>query len=371
MVGQQGQAPWAAVRRTRRSLPWIILGIGIVLSIVAFFLVRDWEEAIIRADFESLARTHTASVHRELSRHLDASAALAGLYAASQEVDPDEFERFASGLLNQHSDIQAIMWAPAVPAAAMPEWLRRAREAGMPNFQIVDRDAEGHAVPAAARDIYFPVFYLIPMRGNGDLLGVDVMTDPAYRTVLQNARDSGMVTASGPVRLTTDNEDHGLLLARALYHKKTPLDTVDQRRAGTVCTPALSRERVSRRAPKGRRGARARFAHDVRHGRERAVGVRTLFTFTPRRLRDRLLAHRGRAGVAFAARHFRSSMGSGVDAGPALLEEPPHLAFLGSFRGGHAAHDLYRILFVHARETDLARRIARAPSRAFQCQARK
>src|SRR3569832_2273436 len=131
MVGQQGQAPWAAVRRTRRSLPWIILGIGIVLSIVAFFLVRDWEEAIIRADFESLARTHTASVHRELSRHLAASAALAGLYDASQEVDPDEFERFASGLLNQHSD----------------------------------------------------------------------------------------------------NEEHGLLLARALYHKKTPLDTVDQRRA--------------------------------------------------------------------------------------------------------------------------------------------
>src|SRR3569832_735083 len=231
MVGQQGQAPWAAVRRTRRSLPWIILGIGIVLSIVAFFLVRDWEEAIIRADFESLARTHTASVHRELSRHLDASAALAGLYDASQEVDPEEFERFASGLMNQLSDNQAIMWAPAVPAAAMPEWLRRARESGMPNIQIVDRDAEGHAVPAAARDIYFPVFYLIPMRGNGGLLGVDVMTDPAYRTVLQNARDSGMVTASGPVRLTTDNEDHGLLLARALYHKKTPLDTVDQRRA--------------------------------------------------------------------------------------------------------------------------------------------
>src|SRR3569833_1492162 len=170
MVGQQGQAPWAAVRRTRRNLPWIISGIGIVLSIVAIYLVRDWEEAIIRADFESLARTHTASVHRELSRHLDASAALAGLYDASQEVDPDEFERFASGLLNQHSDIQAIMWAPAVPAAAMPEWLRR-------------------------------------------------------------ARDSGMVTAAGPVRLTTDNEDHGLLLARALYHKKTPLDTVDQRRA--------------------------------------------------------------------------------------------------------------------------------------------
>src|SRR3569833_2892785 len=131
MVGQQGQAPWAAVRRTRRSLPWIILGIGIVLSIVAFILVRDWEEEIIRADFESLARTHTASVHRELSRHLDASAALAGLYDASQEVDPDEFERFASGLLYLLCVFLVFLCAPAVPAAAMTEWLRSAREAGM------------------------------------------------------------------------------------------------------------------------------------------------------------------------------------------------------------------------------------------------
>src|SRR3569832_2781620 len=109
MDGQQGQAPWAAVRRTLRSLPWIILVIGIVLSIVAFFMVRDREEAIIRADYESLARTHTASVHREMYRHLDASAAHAGLYDASQEVDPDEVERFDSGLLNQLSDVQAFM----------------------------------------------------------------------------------------------------------------------------------------------------------------------------------------------------------------------------------------------------------------------
>src|SRR3569832_839333 len=124
MVGQQGQAPWAAVRRTRRSLPWIILGIGIVLSIVAFFLVRDWEEAIIRADFESLARTHTASVLRELSRHLDASAALAGLYEAALVVERDYFVGFASGLLNQLCDILGSMWGAAGLAAALPEGLR-------------------------------------------------------------------------------------------------------------------------------------------------------------------------------------------------------------------------------------------------------
>src|SRR3569623_560977 len=76
---QHGQMPSAAVNgRTRRLLPWMILSIGMILSIVSFFLVRDWEEAIIRADFEVLASTHAASLHRELSRHIDASAALVG-----------------------------------------------------------------------------------------------------------------------------------------------------------------------------------------------------------------------------------------------------------------------------------------------------
>lgn len=231
MVEQVGQAPWLiSVRRSRRYLPWVILSVGVALSIIAFFLVRDWEEAIVRADFKLLARTHAASVYREMSRHLDASAALTGLYDASHEVDPDEFQRFTMGLLQQHADIQAIMWAPAVPAADLPKWLQRANEAGNPNFKIIDHDARGQIIPAAARNIYFPVFYLEPMRGNRGLLGLDVMAGPTYRAVLEEARDSGKVTASGPIPLAEKNDDYGLLLANALYKKKMSLDTVEQRR---------------------------------------------------------------------------------------------------------------------------------------------
>src|SRR3569623_859079 len=154
---QHGQMPSAAVNgRTRRLLPWMILSIGMILSIVAFFLVRDWEEAIIRADFEVLASTHAASLHRELSRHIDASAALVGLFDASQDVERHEFHQFAKGLLKQHSDIQAIMWTPVVAAAAAPELQRQAAVGGADlglNAFISYRDADG-----AARPIYMHVF---------------------------------------------------------------------------------------------------------------------------------------------------------------------------------------------------------------------
>src|SRR3569623_2675588 len=68
---QHGQMPSAAVNgRTRRLLPRMILSIGMILSIESFFLERDWEEAIIRADFGVLASTRAASLRRELARHV-------------------------------------------------------------------------------------------------------------------------------------------------------------------------------------------------------------------------------------------------------------------------------------------------------------
>lgn len=231
---QHGQMPSAAVNgRTRRLLPWMILSIGMILSIVAFFLVRDWEEAIIRADFEVLASTHAASLHRELSRHIDASAALVGLFDASQDVERHEFHQFAKGLLKQHSDIQAIMWTPLVAAAAAPELQRQAAVDGLADFQIVESDSHGAVWPAAPRDVYFPAFYVEPMVGNEALLGRDIMTEPAYRDILVSARDSGGTTMSGPIALTYGKEiEYGVLLARPLYAKKGELPaTVAERRA--------------------------------------------------------------------------------------------------------------------------------------------
>lgn len=37
----------ADYQRRRFYLPWLIVTVGVILSVAAYFLVRDWEEAII------------------------------------------------------------------------------------------------------------------------------------------------------------------------------------------------------------------------------------------------------------------------------------------------------------------------------------
>jgi CHASE1-domain containing sensor protein len=122
--------------RLRLHVPWLILSFGIVLSIVAYFLVRNWEEAMISADFNMFAATHAAAIHREAIRHFDASTSIVGLYDASKEVDRREFRQFSKEILTHHADVQAVMWVPRVSKANSDKLRKEAVQDGLTNFHI-------------------------------------------------------------------------------------------------------------------------------------------------------------------------------------------------------------------------------------------
>jgi len=219
--------------RLRLFMPWLIVGAGVVLSLIAYFMVRHWEEAIISAEFKIFADTRAAAIHREAIRHVDASTALVGLYNASHEVDRHEFARFSKDVLSHHGDIQAVMWVPRVPAAQVEQLRRRAKREGMTHLSIHQPNSIGAATGKGGRDDYFPVLYVEPQRSNGGLVGVDLMADSIYRDVLRAARDSGEVTTSPPVRLSGQgaSSPYGLLLAQAVYRNGVPHAGVAERRA--------------------------------------------------------------------------------------------------------------------------------------------
>ena len=221
-----------AHNRFRLQIPWLILIGGIVLSVAAYFLVRNWEEAIISADFKMFAATHAAAIHREAIRHFDASTALVGLYDASKEVDRQEFRQFAKEILTHHADIQVVMWAPRVTSANVGKLRRQAVQDGLTNFHIREPNEIDSANAAAGASDYFPVYYAQPEESNADILGVDVMADAVYRGVLESARDTGEVTASAPVRLQSNQDSlYGLLLTQAVYHRGASLRSLSDRRA--------------------------------------------------------------------------------------------------------------------------------------------
>jgi CHASE1-domain containing sensor protein len=221
--------------RLRLYLPWMILSVGILLSLVAFFSVKNWEKAVVHIDFEMLSASHAAAIGNELSRHLDASAALVGLYAVSQRVDRRQFDQFAANVLASHADIQALMWAPHVSVAERPVLASQAQQDGLMNFRIHDLNGGDTSMSEAAPGEFVPILYVQPMNNNDSLVGIDLMAVPNYHDLLESASDTGQMTVSAPLQLnlkTADSVGNGVLLVNAVYYQGANLETVAGRRTG-------------------------------------------------------------------------------------------------------------------------------------------
>jgi len=237
-VAERNQRPQTnkAMQPAQRGyLPWVILTIGISLSIVAFVQTKDWEQSVTHTDFEILSASHSAAVYNELSRHLDASAALLGLFDVSSQIDRRQFTQFTTMLMANHSDVQALMWAPRVAANQRADLAQRAAEDGFMNFHIHDVGGNAMADTTSAPTDLSPIYYVYPEKSNDELLGFDLMSDPAYRGLLETARDSGQLTVSPPVQLNLKSGDrmgNGILLVQAAYLPDADLETVAGRRAG-------------------------------------------------------------------------------------------------------------------------------------------
>ncbi|HEX6716242.1 MAG TPA: CHASE domain-containing protein, partial [Pyrinomonadaceae bacterium] len=95
--------------------------------------------------------------------------------------------------------------------------------------------------PEQPRSEYNAILYLRPAnKPNQAAIGFDMATEEVRRQAMEAARDSGVPTASGRVRLVQENEipqdqqQPGFLIYAPLYQKNAPVSTVEERRKALV-----------------------------------------------------------------------------------------------------------------------------------------
>lgn len=120
-----------------------------------------------------------------------------------------------------------------IQAIGVVAWVPFAQRAG--HVAAMRREALGYAIePGGARDNYAPIIQREPYVGtNRAPIGFDAWVDPIRRRALEQARDSGMATISGKLRLSVDvdqNAPPGFVMYLPVY-SAGPLDSVEQRRA--------------------------------------------------------------------------------------------------------------------------------------------
>ncbi len=205
--------------------------IGALLSASAFVLVGNQDRERVQTEFQHKARGHASAMRDRVYQYQDALHSIVGLYAASREVERQEFREFVARTLSRLPGIQALIWAPRVPQALRPATEAAARKDGYRGFRITERDARGDVVSAARREAHFPIYYAEPTDGNETLLGMDLASDAVAWQAMERARDTGAGAATGRIALPGATGDKaGILVAVPMYRKGRPHERVEQRR---------------------------------------------------------------------------------------------------------------------------------------------
>jgi len=203
------------VPRRAPAVITLIVGFGLTLAVAG--MLRQNERREFQEAVRQIANGRVEVLRGQMLRSMEVLRAIASLYAARPEVSRGEFRAFVSDALNRQPELQALSWNPRVPGQEREAWEARAHAEGFPKFRFTDEN-QGVMEPAPPGREYFPGYFVEPLRHNEAAFGYDVASEPRRRAALERARDTGLPTATAPVRLVQEPaSQQGFLVAQPLY----------------------------------------------------------------------------------------------------------------------------------------------------------
>jgi PAS domain S-box-containing protein len=231
-------SPWESRTHFSRIAPWVVLVTSLALT------GWVWRIAVTSAD--DLARLNFQRQSEAIQQHIADGIATcehvllggAGLFAARGEVSRAEWRDYIETLkpAEKLAGIQGFGFTLRIPASGLPTHLAQIRSEGFPTYSIT---------PAHEREEYHSIIYLEPFSGrNLRAFGYDMATEPVRRRAMDQARDEGRTTMTGPVTLVQEVPGQaiqkGFLIYVPVYSRGLPVGTVPARRAalrGYVYSP--------------------------------------------------------------------------------------------------------------------------------------
>jgi len=219
--------------RPRAAWQWrvktVVYPLLAVVAAVIFLFHSGYRQVWqgLTAEFARQVNLLHLTLDNRIQAVVDQNRALKAFYDGTELVSEHEFEIFASTLLQRSTGINALEWIPRIArgerTAFETHWLGER--------SIREGDGSGGMVRARERDEHFPIRYLVPREGNESARGYDVASNAGALESIGEARDSGQIAATPPIRLIQDPDRlPGTVLYSPIY-EKGDWHTVEDRRA--------------------------------------------------------------------------------------------------------------------------------------------
>jgi PAS domain S-box-containing protein len=209
------------------------LSVGLTLTLVTAMLalgvrqVVTWSHERMRSGFDRDATSATLALAAQLKQPIHALRALHGVFIASDDVTPSEMQLATQAWLSD-GVMQAMGWNERVLRENVPQFEAKVRASGLAGYAVFDRTDLPAAREAAPPDAeVITMRYVEPMATNAAALGVNVLSIPAARAAVEQARRTGAPVATAGFRLTQTQGnspmfDPGVVIYQAVFKPVAP-----------------------------------------------------------------------------------------------------------------------------------------------------
>ncbi len=199
------------------------------LAVTAWFVRNDRarEQEYIDATFNAAAERITINITNRLHTFQAAMRGVQGFFAASTEVDHDEFRRYVESL-QMSTDlpgIQAVAFARLVERADLDAHVQQQRTALDPQYQVT---------PAGERERYAPIAYIEPVDDNRAALGFDVFANAEALIATERTLAINDIAITPRTTLIQDagrSDIYAFVMYLPVYRLGVPLLTLADREA--------------------------------------------------------------------------------------------------------------------------------------------
>jgi diguanylate cyclase (GGDEF)-like protein/PAS domain S-box-containing protein len=212
-----------------------LLSAGVLLFgfiVTAWFLRNDRlrEREYVDASFKAAAERITINITHRLQTFQAAMRGVQGFFAASTDVEHEEFRLYVDSLqmTTNLPGIQAVAYARLVNRADLDAHVLQQRADIYPQYEVT---------PTGERERYAPIAYIEPVDDNIAALGFDVFENAEARIATERTLDLNDVAITPRTTLIQDEgrgDIYAFVMYLPVYRSGAPLSTRPEREAAIV-----------------------------------------------------------------------------------------------------------------------------------------
>jgi PAS domain S-box-containing protein len=213
----------------RSFLPWLILGLGLLLTFGTWHLSNNDITSTAQKRFNVRAAQIVTAVEQRMHAYEQVLRGGVGLLRTAPTTSRQQWHEYVANadMPKNYPGIQNMAVDFPITAVQKVVHIATIRAEGHADYSIRPEQPE--------RPVYHSLVYVEPFGGrNLRAFGLDMYTNEVRRRAMDRAIDSGLPSMSGMVQLAQEtNEDvqHGFIYCLPVYHADRPAITPEQRRA--------------------------------------------------------------------------------------------------------------------------------------------